>query len=40
MQCKDWLEAYLRDNKVPFQVQHHTLAYTAQEVAASEHVPG
>ena len=40
MQCKDRLEAYLRDNKVPFQVQHHTLAYTAQEVAASEHVPG
>ena len=40
MQCKDRLEAYLRDNAVPFQVQHHPLAYTAQEVAASEHIPG
>ena len=34
------LEAYLRDNKVPFQVAHHPLAYTAQEIAAAEHVPG
>jgi Ala-tRNA(Pro) deacylase len=40
MQCKDRLEAYLRDNQVPFQVQHHPPAYTAQEVAASEHIPG
>jgi Ala-tRNA(Pro) deacylase len=40
MTCKDELEAYLRDNRVPFQVQHHALAYTAQEVAAAEHVPG
>ena len=34
------LEAYLRDNKVPFEVTHHPLAYTAQEIAAAEHVPG
>ena len=40
MNCKDRLEAYLRENKVPFQVVHHPLAYTAQEIAASEHVPG
>ncbi len=40
MNCKDRLEAYLRENKVPFQVQHHPVAYTAQEIAASEHVPG
>lgn len=40
MSCKEKLETYLRDNKVPYQVQHHALAYTAQEVAASEHVPG
>jgi len=40
MQCKDRLEAFLRDNAVPFQVQHHPLAYTAQEVAASERIPG
>lgn len=40
MSCKDRLEGYLRENKVPFQVVHHPLAYTAQEVAAAEHVPG
>ena len=40
MGCKDDLEAYLRENKVAFQVQHHAVAYTAQEVAAAEHVPG
>jgi Ala-tRNA(Pro) deacylase len=40
MGCKEHLEAYLRENKVPFQVQHHAVAYTAQEVAAAEHVPG
>jgi len=40
MGCKEDLEAYLRENKVPFQVQHHAVAYTAQEVAAAEHVPG
>ena len=40
MGCKEALEAYLRDSKVPFQVQHHAVAYTAQEVAAAEHVPG
>jgi len=40
MNCKERLEAYLRENKVPFQIVHHPLAYTAQEVAAAEHVPG
>jgi Ala-tRNA(Pro) deacylase len=40
MQCKDRLEAFLRDNAVSFQIQHQPLAYTAQEVAASEHIPG
>jgi len=40
MKCKDRLEAYLRENKVPFQVQHHPKAFTAQEIAASEHIPG
>src|SRR3972149_11641627 len=40
MGCKEDLEAYLRENKVAFQVQHHAVAYTAQEVAAAEHVPG
>lgn len=40
MRCKERLEAYLRKSGVPFQVQHHPIAYTAQEVAASEHIPG
>ena len=40
MDCKERLEAHLREGKVPFQVQHHAIAFTAQEIAASEHVPG
>ena len=40
MDCKDRLEAYLREKRVPFEVRHHPRAITAQEVAASEHVPG
>jgi Ala-tRNA(Pro) deacylase len=40
MGCKETLEGYLREQKVPFQVQHHAIAYTAQEIAALEHVPG
>jgi Ala-tRNA(Pro) deacylase len=40
MACRERLEAYLRENGVPFEVQHHPRAVTAQEVAAAEHVPG
>ncbi|MBI4299928.1 MAG: YbaK/EbsC family protein [Chloroflexi bacterium] len=40
MNCKERLEAYLRENNVQYQTQHHPTAYTAQEVAASEHLPG
>lgn len=40
MGCKEDVEAYLRENKVSFEFQHHAVAYTAQEVAAAEHVPG
>ena len=40
MDCKDRLEAYLREKQVPFEIRHHPRAITAQEVAASEHVPG
>ena len=40
MECRDSLENYLRDNQVPFEEQHHPRAVSAQEVAASEHVPG
>ena len=36
--CK--VESLLRENGVPFQVHHHPPAYTAQELAAVEHVPG
>jgi Ala-tRNA(Pro) deacylase len=38
--CKDRLEAYLRDNQVAFETQHHRTAFTAQQVAESEHIPG
>jgi Ala-tRNA(Pro) deacylase len=40
MDCKERLETYLREHSVPFEVQHHARAITAQEVAATEHVPG
>lgn len=40
MRCRERLEAYLRENGVPFQTRHHPRAITAQEVAAIEHIPG
>lgn len=40
MDCTTRLEEYLRDCGVPFDVQRHREAFTAQEVAASEHVHG
>src|SRR3990172_12537374 len=40
MGCREELEAYLRESKVPFEAEYHAVAYTAQEVAAAEHVPG
>lgn len=40
MEGKHRLEQLLRDNKVAFEIHHHPQAFTAQEVAASEHVPG
>ncbi len=40
MDCRQRLEAYLRENGVPFQIQHHPTAYSAQAVAQSEHVSG
>ena len=40
MKCQQRLEEYLRSQQVPFQVQRHETSYTAQEVAASEHIPG
>jgi osmotically-inducible protein OsmY/prolyl-tRNA editing enzyme YbaK/EbsC (Cys-tRNA(Pro) deacylase) len=38
--CKDKLAAYLRANQVPFETQRHRTAYTAQDIAASEHLAG
>ena len=40
MQCKERLEAYLRQHQVPYQLQHHTQAFSAQKIAEREHVPG
>jgi Ala-tRNA(Pro) deacylase len=40
VECRDRLENYLRENQVSFEEQHHPRAVSAQEVAASEHVPG
>jgi Ala-tRNA(Pro) deacylase len=40
MNCKERLEAYLHENNIPFEIQHHARAVSAQEVAATEHVPG
>ncbi len=39
MSCKDRLEEYLRDNGVPFQVQHHARVFTAQEAAGPSTSP-
>ncbi len=34
------LKEYLESNKISFEVGYHARVYTAQEVAASQHVPG
>ena len=39
MNCKEKLEAYLRENQVPYEIQHHPAAFTAKQVAASEELP-
>lgn len=38
MQCKERLEAYLREHQVPFQIQQHAQAFSAQKIAESEHI--
>jgi Ala-tRNA(Pro) deacylase len=38
--CKERLIAYLSENRVPFQTMKHHTAFTAQEVAAEQKVPG
>ena len=34
------LKEYLEKNQVPYEVGYHQRVYTAQEIAAAEHVPG
>ena len=38
--CKERLEAYLRENGVSYESQRHARTVTAQEVAEAEHIPG
>lgn len=40
MKCRERLESYLRQQQVVFEVQEHHTAFTAQEVAETEHIPG
>lgn len=40
MDCKEQVENYLKSQGIQYQEAHHPLAYTAQDVAASEHVSG
>lgn len=40
MDCKERLVKYLREHNVPFEAHTHPEAYTAQEVAAAQHVSG
>jgi Ala-tRNA(Pro) deacylase len=38
--CLERLKYYLHENQVPFEVQHHRDAFTAQDVAAALHEKG
>jgi Ala-tRNA(Pro) deacylase len=40
MNCRERMEAYLRENDVPFEVRRHDTAYTMSEVAAVLHESG
>jgi Ala-tRNA(Pro) deacylase len=40
MSCKERLTTSLERAAVPYEFHHHPRAYTAQEVAEREHVPG
>jgi Ala-tRNA(Pro) deacylase len=40
MDGRDRLESYFRENGVAFDVQEHRTAFTAQRIAATEHIPG
>lgn len=40
MAVSERLQAYLSQAKIPFTVMKHPTVYTAQEIAAAQHVPG
>jgi Ala-tRNA(Pro) deacylase len=40
MQCKERLQEYLTENGASFQIERHRVAYTAQDLAAAEHISG
>lgn len=40
MSCKERLMQYLEEQHVAFQMHDHQMAFTSQEVAAAEHIPG
>ncbi|MGH2655548.1 MAG: aminoacyl-tRNA deacylase [Actinomycetota bacterium] len=40
MDCRERLRSYLWENGVAYEEHEHPKAFTAQEVAAAEHVPG
>jgi Ala-tRNA(Pro) deacylase len=40
MSARESLKQYLSDNGVTFEEHHHSVAYTAQDVANAEHTPG
>jgi len=40
MAARQRLERYLREEGVSFEILTHSVAYTAQEVAAAQHTPG
>ena len=40
MQCLERVTSYLSEHDVPYETQQHPEAFTAQEIAESEHVPG
>lgn len=40
MRCKERLQEFLTENGVSFQIEQHRVAYTAQDLAAAEHISG
>lgn len=40
MTCKERLVTYLQEQQVPFQTHDHRTAYTSDQMAEAEHVPG